>query len=163
GVSCLDRSAGSIVSTQLARDADLEVDDRVLVVLDPFLDHKNGFFFSVNPSGARADGQISNNAQDLVYDWDGIWDARARITPEGWTAEIAIPFKSLRFKPGQDVWGFNVERQIKRLQEHDRWASPRADVWMTNLAAAGQLTGLVGLRQGHGLDLRPYVSGGEED
>jgi Domain of unknown function (DUF5916) len=162
GITCYDRDPASIVATQLARDADLEVDDRLLVVLDPFFDHKNGFFFSVNPAGARADGQISNNAQDLVYDWDGIWDAQARINAEGWTAEIAIPFKSLRFRPGQEVWGLNVERQIKRLQEHDRWASPRADVWVTNLAAAGQLRELAKLRQGHGLDLRPFVSGGEE-
>ena len=98
----------------------------------------------MNPAGARADGQISNNAEELSYEWDGIWDARARITDEGWVAEIAIPFKSLRFKPGQTVWGFNVERQIKRRQEHDRWASPRHDVWISNLAAAGQLSGLDG-------------------
>ena len=163
GVTCRDRAPSAIVSTQLGRDADLEVDDRITIVLDPFLDHKNGFFFTVNPSGARADGQISNNAQVLTYEWDAIWDARARITDGGWVAEIAIPFKSLRFKPGQTIWGFNVERQIKRLQEHDRWASPRLDTWIGNLAAAGQLSGLAGLQQGRGLDIRPFVSGGEEN
>lgn len=162
GITCRDRSPAAIVSTQLARDADLEVDDRIVVVIDPFLDHRNGFFFVVNPAGARADGQISNNSERLSFDWDGIWDARARITGEGWVAEIAIPLKSLRFKPGQTVWGLNVERQIKRLQEHDRWASPRRDIWIGNLAAAGQLTGLAGLQQGRGLDIRPFVSGGEE-
>jgi hypothetical protein len=163
GITCYDRSPSAIVSTQLARDADLEVDDRVTVVIDPFFDHRNGFFFVVNPSGARADGQISNNAETLSYDWDGIWDAKARIAAQGWVAEIVIPFKSLRFKPGQDVWGFNVERQIKRLQERDRWASPRPDVWISNLAAAGQLTGVAGARQGIGLDIRPFVSAGEEN
>ncbi|HKW50901.1 MAG TPA: DUF5916 domain-containing protein, partial [Candidatus Eisenbacteria bacterium] len=162
GVNCRDRTPSAIVSTQLGRDADLEVDDRITIVLDPFFDHKNGFFFVVNPAGARSDGQISNNAQTLTYEWDAIWDARARITESGWVAEIAIPFKSLRFKPGQTVWGFNVERQIKRLQEHDRWASPRLDTWISNLAAAGQLTQLAGLQQGRGLDIRPFVSGGEE-
>ncbi len=163
GIRCYDRTPSAIVSTQLARDADLEVDDRVTVVIDPFLDHRNGFFFVVNPAGARADGQISNNSDELSYEWDGIWDARSRITDDGWVAEIVIPFKSLRFKPGQDVWGFNVERQIKRLQEHDRWASPRHDVWISNLAAAGQLSGLTGLRQGLGLDIRPFLSAGEEN
>ena len=162
GVVCHDRTPSAIVATQLGRDADLEVDDRITVVLDPFFDHKNGFFFAVNPAGARADGQISNNAQDLSYEWDAIWDARARITDEGWSAELVIPFKSLRFKPDQAVWGFNVERQIKRLQERDRWASPRRDSWIGNLAAAGQLAGLAGLHQGRGLDIRPYVSGGEQ-
>src|SRR2546425_2049375 len=163
GVTCRDRTPSAIVSTQLGRDADLEVDDRITIVLDPFFDHKNGFFFVVNPAGARADGQISNNAQVLTFEWDAIWDARARITDRGWVAEIAIPFKSLRFKPGQTVWGFNIERQIKRLQERDRWASPRQDTWIGNLAAAGQLTGLNGLQQGRGLDIRPFVSGGEEN
>ncbi len=162
GITCRDREARAIVATQLARDANLDVDDRVMVVLDPFFDHRNGFFFVVNPAGARADGQISNNAQDLSYEWDGIWDVRARVNADGWVAEIAIPFKSLRFKPDQDVWGLNVERQIKRLQEHDRWASARPDSWVTNLADAGELSGLGQTKQGRGLDIRPYVSGGEE-
>jgi len=163
GITCHDRTPSAIVATQLARDADLEVDDRVLVVIDPFFDHRNGFFFEVNPAGARADGQISNNAEDLTYEWDGIWDARARITDHGWVAEIVVPFKTLRFKPGQDVWGLNVERQIKRRQEKDRWASPRHDVWISNLAAAGELTGLASVRHGIGLDVRPFVSAGEEN
>jgi hypothetical protein len=163
GITCRDRDPKSIVSTQLARDADLDVDDRVMVVLDPFFDHRNGFFFVVNPAGARSDGQISNNAQTLSYEWDGIWNARARVNADGWAAEIAIPFKSLRFKPDQDVWGMNVERQIKRRQEHDRWAGARPDVWVTNLAAAGELAGLAGRRQGRGLDVRAFVSGGEEN
>ena len=163
GIKCRDRTPSGIVSTQLARDADLEVDDRILIVLDPFLDHRNGFFFMVNPAGARADGQISNNSEELSFEWDGIWDARARITDEGWEAEIAIPFRTLRFKTGQTVWGLNVERQIKRLQEHDRWASPKRDTWIGNLSAAGELTGLTGLQQGRGLDVRPFVSGGEKN
>jgi hypothetical protein len=163
GVTCRDRTPSAIVSTQLARDADLDVDDRILIVIDPFFDHRNGFFFAVNPAGARADGQISNNSERLSLEWDGIWNARARITTEGWTAEIEIPFKSLRFKPGQSVWGLNVERQIKRFQEHDRWASPRRDLWIGNLTAAGQLEGLTALRQGRGFDIRPFVSAGEEN
>src|SRR5262249_26631732 len=69
GIPCHDRAPSAIVSTQLARDASLDVDDSVTVVIDPFLDHKNGFFFVVNPAGARADGQISNNATELSYDW----------------------------------------------------------------------------------------------
>ncbi|MBI2840409.1 MAG: carbohydrate binding family 9 domain-containing protein [Acidobacteria bacterium] len=163
GATCRDQTSSGIVSTQLGRDADLEVDDRITVVLDPFFDHKNGFFFMVNPAGARADGQISNNSQELSYEWDAIWDAGTPITDDGWVAEIAIHFQSLRFKPGQTVWGFNVERQIKRLQEQDRWASPRRDIWIGNLVAAGQVSGLTGLRQGRGLDIRPFVSAGEQN
>lgn len=160
GILCRDRTPKAIVSTRLTRDADIESDDGILIALDPFLDHRNGFFFSVNPAGARVDGQIENNAEDLSTDWDGIWEAATRITPEGWVAEIAIPFKTLRFKPGEPVWGLNIERLIKRRNEVDLWATPRRDNWVTNMAQAGQLEGIEGISQGRGLDIRPYLSGG---
>jgi hypothetical protein len=160
-ITCRDRTPAAIVATQLGRDSDLEVDDHVVIVIDPFLDQRNGFFFIVNPAGARTDGQISNNSRNMSTEWDGIWDARARITPEGWVAEIAIPFKSLRFRPGESTWGLNIQRQIKRRQEIVRWAAPRNDVWVSNLSAAGRLDGLEGLQQGKGLDIRPFVTSGQ--
>ncbi|MBE3071507.1 MAG: carbohydrate binding family 9 domain-containing protein, partial [Acidobacteria bacterium] len=163
GIVCHDRTPAAIVATQLTRDADLEVDDGILVVIDPFFDQRNGFFFEVNPAGARSDGQVSNNAEETSREWDGIWDARARITAEGWVAEIAIPFKTLRFKPGQTTWGLNVERRIKRNNETDRWAAARQDVWVSNLVEAGRLEGLSGIRQGSGLDIKPYALAGEEN
>jgi hypothetical protein len=162
-IVCRDRTPSGIVASQLGRDSDLKVDDQVVIVIDPFSDQRNGFFFIVNPAGARTDGQISNNSQEMSTDWDGIWNARARVTSEGWVAEIAIPFKTLRFKPGQTVWGLNIERQIKRRQEVVRWASPRNDVWLSNLSAAGRLGGLEDIHQGKGLDVRPFVSGGEKN
>jgi len=162
-VVCADRSPGAIISTQLNRDANLDVDDSITIVLDPFFDHRNGFFFQVNPAGARSDGQVSNNSETLNRDWDGIWNAAARISDDGWIAEIEIPFKTLRFKPGQSVWGLNVERQIKRHQEIDRWAAPRQNIWIGNLAEAGRLEGLTGMRQGLGFDVRPYLSGAADD
>lgn len=162
GIMCHESHPRATVSTQLLRDANLDVDDRITIVLDPFFDHRNGFFFQVNPAGARSDGQISDNPQDLIRDWDGIWDAAVTRTAEGWTVELAIPFKTLRFKPDQTVWGFNVERQIKHLFETDRWAAARQTSWIGNLADAGQLAGLEGARQGRGLDVRPYVSGGRD-
>jgi hypothetical protein len=163
GILCRDRTPKAIVATQLTRDGDLESDDSVLIAIDPFLDHRNGFFFQVNPAGARVDGQIANNSEDTNRDWDGIWEAAARITADGWVAEIAIPFKTLRFKPGQTTWGLNVERRIKRRNETDRWAGARRDVWTANLSEAGRLEGLEGIHQGRGLDIRPYVSGGEQN
>ena len=162
GIVCRESHLRGLVSTQLTRDADLDVDDSVTIVLDPFFDHRNGFFFQVNPAGARSDGQISNNAQSLTREWDGIWDAAVTRTSDGWTAELSIPFKTLRFRPDQTIWGLNVERQIKHLFETDRWAAARVTSWIGNLADAGQLTGLEGARQGHGLDVRPYVSGGRD-
>jgi hypothetical protein len=156
GITCFDRTPSAIIATQLTRDADLDVDDNISVVIDPFFDHRNGFFFDINPAGARADGQISNSAEFATMDWDGIWNAHARIAEEGWVAEIVIPFKTLRFKPGQSVWGLNIQRVIKRYNETNRWSGARRDIWLTNLAEAGQLEGLPDVRQGMGLDIRPY-------
>jgi hypothetical protein len=152
GIRCFDRTPSGIVATKMGRDAELEGDDHVMVVLDTFGDRRNGFFFAVNPRGARAEGQISNNGESLNFDWDGIWDASARIDGEGWTAELAIPFKTLRFKPELATWGLNVQRVIARHEETNRWAAPRRDVWISNLSEAGQLQGLEGARQGRGLD-----------
>ena len=163
GIRCFDRTASGISATKMGRDAELEGDDHVIIVLDTFGDRRNGFFFAVNPRAARAEGQISNNSEHLNYDWDGIWDAAARLDGEGWSAELAIPFKTLRFKTGVAAWGLNVQRYIARRQETDRWSAPRRDVWISNLSEAGRLEGLDGARQGRGLDLRPYLSGGETD
>ncbi len=163
GILCRDREPPAIIATQLGRDANFDVDDRIVILVDPFFDFRNGFFFEVNPQGARADGQVANNAEQRSLEWDGIWQAAARVTDQGWVAEIAIPFKTLRFKPGQTTWGLNVERTIKRRNEVDRWASPRREVWLTNLSMAGRLTALEGVEQGRGLDIRPYVSAGADD
>jgi hypothetical protein len=162
-IICYDQTPGAIVASQLTRDADLEVDDRILVILDPFYDHRNGFFFEVNPAGARTDGQVGNNSEHRSYEWDGIWNAAARITREGWVAEIAIPFKTLRFKPEQETWGLNIERHIKRRNETDRWAGARRDVWISNLSEAGRLEGMQEVHQGRGLDVRPFVKGARQD
>jgi hypothetical protein len=156
GITCYDRTPSRIVSSQLTRDTFLDPDDNVAIVLDTFLNQRGGYFFNVNPAGARTDGQISNNARFPSLDWDGIWDASARITEEGWIAEIIIPFKTLRFKPELKAWGFNVERTIKRNDETVRWAGPRMDSWLSNLAEAGSLEGFPEIHQGKGLDVRPY-------
>jgi hypothetical protein len=162
GIRCFDRSPSGIAATKMGRDGDLEGDDHVMVVLETFGDRRNGFFFAVNPRGARAEGQIANNSESLNFDWDGIWDAAARVDDQGWTAEIAIPFKTLRFRKEIAAWGLNVQRYVARLQETDRWTAARRDVWISNLSEAGRLEGLQGARQGRGLDVRPYLSAGEE-
>jgi hypothetical protein len=163
GIRCFDRSPSGIAATKMGRDGELEGDDHVMVVLETFGDRRNGFFFAVNPRGARAEGQIANNSEELNFDWDGIWDAAARVDDTGWAAELAIPFKTLRFRKEAAAWGLNVQRYVARRQETDRWTAARRDVWISNLSEAGRLEGLQGARQGRGLDVRPYLSGGEEN
>ncbi len=157
GVKCYDSNAAAIVSTQMSRDADLSVDDRIEILIDTFRDLRNAFYFSTNPSGALVDGLIVENG-NLNREWDAIWNVRTRRTDEGWTAEFAIPFKSLNFTQSGSAWGFNLSRSIKRKIEEDRWAAPRLDVRFFQVSEAGEIDGLNTIAQGRGLDVRPYAS-----
>jgi hypothetical protein len=158
-VMCYDSNPGEVIATQMARDADLSVDDRIEILLDTFFDRRNAFYFSTNPEGALVDGLIVENGQQINREWDAIWDVRARRTEQGWSAEFAIPFKSLNFNQNRLLWGFNLSRTIRRKTEEIRWASPRLDVRFTQVSEAGEIDGLMEVAQGRGLDVRPYASG----
>jgi Domain of unknown function (DUF5916)/Carbohydrate family 9 binding domain-like len=157
GVIAHDAEPRQVIGTQMARDASLSSDDRVEILLDTFSDQRSAFYFATNPSGALVDGLVAN--EELNADWDAIWDVRTRRTDEGWTAEFAIPFKSLSFPSGRTVWGFNVARHIYRKLEEDRWSGARLDTQLYQLSEAGEITSLGGLTQGIGLDVRPFLAG----
>jgi hypothetical protein len=159
GVRCFDRDPSGIIATQMARDAVLDYDDRIEIVIDTFRDRRNAYFFQMNPAGDKGDALIANNGQDFNKPWDGIWEGAATIDAEGWSLEIALPFQTLAFDPARETWGFNVNRWIKRLNEVDRWSSPRNDTPIFLISKAGDLAGLAGLRQGFGLDLVPFFHG----
>ena len=157
GVVCYDSEPSRIVATQMARDADLSADDRIEILIDSFHDRHNAFYFSTNPLGALVDGLLIENGT-LNRDWNAIWIVRTRKFDKGWSAEFEIPFKSIGFKHGDSVWGFNFSRTIKRKIEEDRWASPRLDVKFFQVSEAGEITGFDKINQGRGLDIRPFIS-----
>jgi hypothetical protein len=159
GVLCHDAEPGKVVGTQMARDADLEIDDSIAILFDTLHDRRNAFYFATNPAGALIDGLIVENQESINLNWNAIWNVRTQRTAQGWSAEFALPFKSLSFNPGQDVWGFNFSRTIIRKLEEDRWASPRLDVEFTQVSEAGELTGFAQAEQGRGLDVRPFAVG----
>lgn len=99
----------------------------------------------------------------VSLDWDGLWDARVRRTAEGWTAEIAVSARSLRFRPGLEQWGFNVERTVARERLTLRWAGASLDAFLADLQRAGMLAGVAALRQGLGLSFAPYALGRSDD
>jgi hypothetical protein len=157
GVMCYDRQPGRIAANSMAHDGDETEDiseDAVRVILDPFLDRRNAYFFSVNPRGAKSEGLATGEHSSLA--WDGLWDARGAIGPDGWSVEMAIPFKSISFRPDLGTWGLNVERVIARRQEIDRLSGARTDAFFTNPAEAAPLEGIGGVRQGLGLTFKPY-------
>ena len=158
GVRAHDSEPRRIIGSQMARDASLTSDDRIELLLDTFGDRRSAFYFATNPAGARVDGLVFGNGQ-LNTDWDAIWDVQTRRTDEGWTAEFAIPFKSLSFPAGRDVWGFNIARNVYRKLEDDRWSGALLQTQFLQVSEAGQLTNLGQLSQGIGLDLRPFLAG----
>jgi hypothetical protein len=159
GVTCDDEADG-LVSFTKQRDGSLRNEDHVRIVLGTFFDGRSGYVFEVNPSGARYDALVNPGGDTENANWDGIWDAATHRDARGWSAEFWIPTQSLSFAPGLDRWHFNVERRIQRLQETSRWAGARLDWKVTQTARAGVIEGIPALSQGHGLSIRPAVTGG---
>lgn len=157
GVRAFDDEPDRIVATEMQRDDRFRADDRIEIVLDTFLDRRNAYLFRVNPLGARSDGLIESGRL-VSEDWDGIWYAGASVDEKGWTAEVAIPFKTVAFEPGGTAWGFNIERSVRRDNEISRWASAYRARSIEDVSGAGVITGLHGLKKGVGLDLKPSLT-----
>jgi Domain of unknown function (DUF5916) len=149
-----------IVGYARDRDATLDSEDHIKLVLDTYLDGRSGYVFAVNPNGARYDALVTNQGQGESSNWDAVWEAASVRDATGWSVEIRIPFKSLLFRRGLSEWGLNVERRIQALQETDRWSGASRDYTVTQTARAGRLTDLPELDLGRGLSVRPAVTAG---
>ncbi len=157
GVMCYDSEPDRVLASQMARDAMLNPDDRLSIILDTFRDQSNAFYFSTNPNGALVDGLVFANGE-TNEDWDAIWIVRTKRSDKGWSAEFSIPFKSLSFPSGETVWGFNISRIIQRKLEEVRWTGARFQTQFFQVSEAGEITNLDGLEQGVGLDVRPFIA-----
>ncbi len=157
GIICYDASPNKIVSFSKLRDANLSNEDHVRIVLDPSLDGRSGYIFAINPSAARYDALVSNRGESENKNWDGVWEAKTRITSTGWQVEIKIPIQSINYKKGLTEWGFNIERRIQRRQETIRWANVKRDQWFTQTSKAGLIAGLPKFTYGLGLNVRPSL------
>jgi len=152
---CYD-DPGKITAKELQRDISLGEDDRVQVIIDTYNDQRNGFWFQVGPRGSIGDALVSENGAAFNKQWDGLFEGKAKIQDFGWEAEMAIPFKTLRFRPGQDTWGIKFIRNIRRRLEASYWPEANLNTYRFQISDSGLLTGLENLSQGVGLDIRPY-------
>jgi hypothetical protein len=159
GVRAYDAEPGGIRATQLRRDADLDVDDNLTLLIDSFHDRRSGFYFRTNPNGARWDAQFTG-IDDANENWNGIWDVATSRDSAGWTAEFRIPFRTLRFRSGgAGVFGFNVQRFIRRKNETALWRGWGRSEGIYRLIYAGDLLGFGDLRRGRDIEIKPYVLG----
>lgn len=158
GVTCHDSNPAGILARGRERDGSVLSGDHVAFFFDTFHDSRNGYVFAVSPDEGRWDAAVSNHS-NANTDWDGIWEVKCATTRQGWTAEIAIPFKSIAYSPDGNVWGFNFSRTIARRGENGRWNSPRPEAQVHFAGDAGTLTGLRDLPENLGLEVSPYVLG----
>ena len=164
GLICFDSQPNKIVANEMRRDVDLKDNDYFEIIIDTFHDHRNAFYFVINPFGARRDALIRDEGSNINWNWDGIWMAKVRRTGQGWTAEIAIPFYTLSFRKGNNqTWGINFGRHIARKREESYWAPILREYgWFGKykVSICGHLTGLDNLSQKKKLQHMPFIIGG---
>lgn len=160
GAVMYDREPGSITVSDARRDASMDDTDSFQMIVDTYRDRQNGFVFGTNPAGIEFDGQVTNEGQGggglgfgqmqsggsgsgFNINWDGAWEVHSRIGDYGWSAEFAIPFRTLRYpsSPTQ-TWGINFQRNIRRKNERAFWAPIPRQFNLYRLSLAGSVTGI---------------------
>ena len=133
--------------------------DNLAWSFDTFFDRRTGFFFEVNPIGGRLDGESSNEGQ-TNFDWNPVWDLAVGRFDGGWIVEAAVPFKSLRYRPGPaQVWGFNIRRTNVWKNEFSYLSPVSAGVGRLGLrpALTAPLVGLEAPPGARNLEIKPYA------
>jgi len=168
GVVAYDDDPDAILVTDSRRDSDLADTDSFQVVLDGLRDGQNGFVFGTNPAGIQYDGQVTREGTGGVLgsgsggfnlNWDGSWDVATEISEIGWSVEMRIPFRTLRY--GRDeiqTWGINFQRNIRRNNEISYWAPLSRQHNLYRVSEAGSVTGIE-LPVQRNLKISPYVLG----
>ncbi|HIN11727.1 MAG TPA: hydrolase [Acidobacteria bacterium] len=182
GIVCYVSDPSTIIVSDSRRDSSLDDTDSFQIIIDTYLDKQNGFLFGTNPAGLEYDGQVTNEGQGggrfgggvvrrsgsqqqrgsgggFNVNWDGVWQVSAEISELGWTAEIAIPFRTLRYPSGGvQTWGLNFQRNIRSRNEQSYWAPLPRQFRLHRLSLAGELQGIEVPPQ-RNLKLTPYVLG----
>ena len=151
-----DREPAALRRSQLRRDADQRSDDHVAVVIDGLSDRRSGFFFRVNVNGALWDGEhvTFESGND---EWDGVWDARTRVTDEGWTVEMLIPWPTLRYPQDVESMGMNFRRFLPRTNEELLWRAWKRGQGIRFLEEEGTIEGFAELPPRARAEFRPFV------
>ena len=160
GAMLYDREPGRLIIDSLRRDFSNFQSDSLLLVFDTFLDRRNGYGFNTNAGGAQRDVQSSENGRRNDANWNGAWFTRSRVLENGWSTEIAVPFKTLRFPPGDlQEWGLQIQRIIRRRNEYATWTPVPRQFSHYSVSYAGRLTGISGVQSGSDLRVTPFTTG----
>ncbi len=173
GVHAFDPRPDLILARLGERDRVVFNDDWLRIMLDTFDDQRQAYVFYVNPLGLQTDGLWieglrrggggggggAGSGISIDFNPNFIWDSDGHLTDDGWTAELRIPYVSLRFRevPVQD-WGIQVAREVKRKGFKQSWAPLTQEISST-LAQSGRLVGLTDLRPRRLIEVNPVLTG----
>ena len=171
---CYDDSPEKIVIVDTRRDAPLNNTDSFMFILDTFQDQQNGYVFGTNAGGIEYDAQVSKGGEGMSIstrrqsvgtgdayniNWDAVWKVQTNIGDYGWSAEFAIPFKTLRYaKENEQEWGINFQRVIAHKHEQVFWAPIPRQYSLNRLMNAGTITGIK-VPNVRTLKIMPYTLG----
>lgn len=148
----------SVTARLVPRESSGDGDD-VTISLDTYDDDRNAYRFSINPLGIQRDIHITERGSGFDYAWNGVWISEGSITVWGWSAEIAIPWKTLRFAPGvEQVWGLQVSRWVNCRNQTLMWADYQKDDRGTRIDRFGTLTGIEGVSSGFHMEFLPHLT-----
>jgi Domain of unknown function (DUF5916) len=160
---CWDSEPDRQIANEMRRDGQSTNDNESFAVeFDTFHDRRNAFLFQTTLAGGLFDAYITDE-RDMNRDWNTVWDARSDRTEDGYTVEMVIPFKSLRFRAGEQVWGVNFKRVIRWKNEMIYLTAIPAALGrrgMNKVSSAATLVGLETPKSGHNVEIKPYgISG----
>ena len=161
GARLWESDSSQRVTSDMRRDANnLYNNDHFGVMLDTFYDRRNGYIFFANAQGGMSDSQVVN--ENASADWNTIWDTRSADFVGGWTIEIRIPFRSIRFKEDARVWGINFRRHVRSKTETSyltRIPASFARNGLTRTSSAATLVGIESPSKLRNIDVKGYALG----
>ncbi len=154
----------AVFAASFQRDINTLGTDYLGLVLDTYNDNQTGVGFWTTPTGSRTDGTMADDLGEIDDTWNTFWDAEATITPEGWFAEMRVPFSSLRFQPvdGRVVMGLTAWRYLGKKNEMDLFPAipPNWGFWSFNKSSQFQKVVFEGVTSQRSVYLTPYALGG---
>ena len=165
-----DSEPALIRAKNLERGGRNDRDDHAYIGLDTYLDQRNAYLFEMNALGTQDDATITDEGMTLdSFSWDAVFRSETAIDDEGWSMEVSIPFRQLRFPKGDELsFGLMLSRMINRKNERVMW--PRIGLEfggsmgsfgaLSAVSQYGMLHGLKGIRRGRNIEIKPYVISG---
>lgn len=156
---CYDPTPGKRPIQSLRRDFNFSSNDNFMFFVDTYNDLTNGFAFGISEAGVQRDG-IESNGDEVAYTWDTKWKSAVKSYDDRWTTEISVPFRSLRYFEGSEIWGINFGRLDLKTNEKSAWAPVPRHSRHNNLAFAGTLVWDKPIQKASmGFSFIPYVTG----